>query len=61
MVILTPMVKDENSPMLAGYPVMEIKNKNSTIKVLPSIMMRIQLEKIQLTQQIDLDNQMLYN
>ena len=55
------MVKDENSPMLVGYPAMMIKSNNSTIKVLPSTMMKKQSSKIQLTQQTDLDKQMLYN
>ena len=62
MVILIPMVKDENSPMLAVSPVMaRITNKNSTIKALKLKMIRIQFKKIQLTQQTDLDKQMLYN
>jgi hypothetical protein len=62
MVTLIPMVKEENSPMLAVSPVMaRITNKNSTIKALKLKMMRIQFKKIQLTQQTDLDKQMLYN
>lgn len=60
MVILTPTAKDENSPMLAVYPAIMMKNKNLTIKVLPSMIMR-DPEKTQLTQQIDLDKQVLYN